>query len=59
MQSDIGPILSNSRVAHGVLDKFKLYYKMFPISSKTTVAQKVLTQILSKRIIAHGVLHKF
>ena len=34
-------------------------YKMSPISSKATVAQSVFTQILSKRAIAHGVLHKF
>ena len=32
---------------------------MLAISSKTTVAQSVLTQILSNRTIAHGVLHTF
>ena len=34
----------------------KALYKMLP---KTTVAESVLTHILSNRTIAHGVLHKF
>ena len=33
-QSDIGPILSNSRAAHDVLDKIKLDIKYYPYQAK-------------------------
>ena len=55
----LGQILSNSRVAHGVLVKFKLHKKRSLISRKTTVVQSVLTQIFSNSRVAHGVLVKF
>ena len=52
------PIFSNRNVAHGLLDRFYLFNKSRQISSKTTVAQSVLTPISSNRTVAHGVLHK-